>query len=188
MMIARISNLLVRVSTNRVTLAGLLIFVLFTAFVLPKQASQGKQADQQAGTPDLSLYYTSAELYRIAESYGEAGRGDYLRVRFTFDLFWPLVYTFFLATTLSWLFSRAFPPSSAWLYANLAPLVAMILDFAENIFTSIIMLRYPQPTPIIAELAGFLTFAKWIFVTLSFVLLVVGSIAILSHRRKIARD
>lgn len=183
----RLSNWLYKVSTGRVALAALGIFMLFTILVLPRQAASAEQNDAGVGSPDLSFYYSSDELYRMAEAYGEQGRQAYLQVRWTFDLFWPIVYTFFLCTAISWLFSQGFPSGSRWHIANLVPLFAMLFDYLENIFTSLVMLRYPQPCPLGATLAPVVTPLKWLFVGGSFILLVVGLAAGIARRIKNGR-
>jgi len=179
----QISNWLRRVSTDLVTLLGLVIFILFTTLVLPGQApsdrvyeetGQAEENPDGAATPDLSFVYSVNELYEMAESYGVQGRRDYVKARFTFDLVWPVVYTFFLVTTISWLFEKAFPGESTWQRVNLVPTLAMALDYLENISTSIIMTRYPARTALVDSLATVFTPLKWIFVGLSFVLLLCG--------------
>jgi hypothetical protein len=118
----------------------------------------------------------------MAEMYGEAGREAYVRARFTFDVIWPLIYTLFLSTAISWLYGRFISPGSAWRYLNLAPVVGMLFDFLENISTSLVMYRYPQPTPLIAGAAPVFTFLKWLFIITSFVLLVAGIVNALWKR------
>ena len=65
------------------------------------QAADTEIYAEEVGTPDLSLYYSPNELYRMADAYGVSGRAEYIRVRFTFDLIWPLIYTFTLVTVIS---------------------------------------------------------------------------------------
>jgi len=50
----------------------------------------------------------------------------------------------------------------------------LLFDYLENGATSIVMARYPDLTPILPHLAGFLTAIKWIFVGGSFAVLVMG--------------
>ena len=88
----------------------LVIFLLFTALVLPKGSSQAALETNASGSPDLSLFYSVDKLYQMADAYGETGRDAYIRARFTFDLIWPLVYTLFLATAISWVYQMAFTP------------------------------------------------------------------------------
>ena len=178
-MLERISGGVNRYSNGWVTLAGLVIFILFSLLVLPAQTGG---ADSEAGTPDLSLYYSPASLYRMAEDYGPQGRNDYVVARFTFDLVWPVVYTLFLATSISWISTRAYPAGSRLQRANLTPLLGMLFDYLENISTSLVMLRYPAQTPLIDSLAPLFTLLKWLFIAASFALLLVGIVSYLFRR------
>jgi hypothetical protein len=162
-----------RVTNGWVALAALVIFVLFTALVLPRQATQAEVETGEAASPDTSLFYTPETLYELADDYGPEGRQAYIRTRFTFDLVWPIVYALFLTTAISWLYGRTFPAGSPWGRANLVPLVGMALDYLENISTSLVMARYPDPTPVVVWLAPVFTLTKWFFVGGSFVVLVV---------------
>jgi hypothetical protein len=170
----RVSAWLSRVSTGWVALAALVIFVLFTALVLPRQAGQAAQATGSADSPDTSFFYTPGDLYRMAEAYGEAGRQAYVRARFTFDLIWPLVYTLFLATAISGVFRPAFAPDSRWQRANLVPLLGALFDYLENLSTSLVMLRYPAQTAVVDLLAPLFTALKWSLLGASFLLLIAG--------------
>jgi hypothetical protein len=166
-----------RVSTGWVALATLVVFVAFSALVLPAQAAKAEADAGDAGTPDTSLYYSAQELYRMAEAYGERGRAAYVRARFTFDVIWPVVYTLFLSTAIGWLFGRAYAADSRWQCANLVPLLGAAFDYLENLSTSVVMLRYPARTAVVDGLAPLFTVMKWAFVGGSFVLLVVGVVA-----------
>jgi len=169
-----LSDWLTRVSKGWLTLLALITMALFMVLVLPAQSRQAEAVSGGAGSPDTSFFYTPADLYRMAEQYGPAGRAAYIRARFTFDLVFPLVYTAFLATALSWLNQRASAPASPWRLTNLAPVLGMAFDYLENIATSIIMGRYPATTPGIDALAPIFTFIKWILVAGSFVLLLIS--------------
>jgi hypothetical protein len=170
----RFSNWLYHISSGWVALAMLAVFLLFTALVLPGQAASAESSSGEAGSPDMSFYYSSADLYRMAEAYGEQGRQAYLRARWTFDLLWPVIYTLFLSTSLSWLLGRVLPAGSRWSIMNITPAVGMLFDYLENTSTSLVMLRYPQPTPMVAALAPLFTSLKWVFVGGSFILLALG--------------
>jgi len=170
----KISNWLYRVVNGWISLLALLIFIAFTILVLPRQAEKADTFSSDAGSPDMSLFYSPPHLYQMAEDYGEQGRQAYIQQRFTFDIVWPLVYAFFLCTAITWLYGRGFAHSSAWRRANIIPLIAISFDFLENLSTSLVMLRYPQPTPVIDWLAPVFTLLKWIFVSGSFILLLIG--------------
>jgi hypothetical protein len=177
----QLSAWLYQVSSGWVAFASIIIFLLFTGLVLPAQAKDANEISQAAGSPDMSFTYTPGELYEMAESYGVQGRAAYIQARFTFDLIWPLVYTLFLGTTISWTFKRTVISKSLLVWLNLAPLMGMALDYAENIATSIVMYRYPIPTDILATLAPIFTTTKWIFVAGSFGLLLIGILTVIWH-------
>ena len=173
-MAAKFSDWLHRVSSGWVTLGAFVVFVLFTALVLPQQASTAERETGSTASPDTSIFYTPTQLYAIAAEYGESGRQAYVRARFTFDLIWPLVYVLFLTTALSWITNRAFATGSRWRRANLAPLLAGLFDYLENLAASLVLARYPEITPIVDWLAPLFTLLKWTVLGASFVLLVGG--------------
>lgn len=170
-MLRKLSAWLIKISTVWVVVISLVIFLLFIATVLPRQTEQIETQNRGAGSPDTSLWYSAADLYEMAEAYGQNGRDAFVYSHFTFDVAWPLVYTLFLVTSLSWLSVRAFPLGSQYRVVNLVPLFAALFDFLENISTSLIMLRYPAGTPFIDMLAGVFTFIKWFLVAASIILL-----------------
>jgi hypothetical protein len=167
-----LSSWLYWVTSGWVAVLAVVIFAVFSATVLPAQ-SASEPADQDVPAPDLSIYYTADELYRMAESYGQAGRQEYVRARFTFDLVWPVVYTLFLTALISWIGGRVLPEESRWRLVNLLPLTGMAFDYLENIATSLVMLRYPAETPVVPFLAGVFTSLKWLFIGAAFIVLVV---------------
>ena len=173
----KLSDWLYRMSTGWVTLAALVIFLLFAALVLPRQAARAEEETGTGRSPDTSLFYTPEELYQMAEAYGPEGRSYYIRARFTFDLVFPLVYLFFLATSISWIYGHLFVPDALWRWANLVPVLGALFDLLENSTASFVMARFPDRTPVIDTLAPLFTFVKWIFVGGSFVVLGVGLVA-----------
>ncbi len=172
-MLKKISDTLQTISKGWVTLTALVVFLLFTALVLPQQSAKADRETGDVGSPDTTFFYSTSDLYRFAEEYGAEGRAAYVRARVTFDVVWPLVYTFFLVTGVSWLSARAFAPHSRWQMLNLVPVLAMVFDFLENGCASVVMLRYPQLSPLAAALAPPASVIKWALVMGSFVLLLV---------------
>lgn len=174
--VEKISSWFYQISSGWLTLSAVVIFILFTALVLPGQSSRSQSQAGEIGSPDLSIYYSPRSLYEMAEVYGEQGRTEYIRMRFTFDLIWPLVYTIFLTTAISWLYNRKFSTNNPWKRINLLPVMGMTFDYLENISTSLVMYRYPAPTMVIDWLAGVFTTVKWLLVGVSFLILIVGII------------
>ena len=185
----KISNWLIRVSSGWVALAGLIIFLAFTALVLPGQAVQAESYSGDVGSPDSSFFYTADQLFQFAERYGPQGRQAYIRARWTFDVVWPLVYTLFLTTAISWLIKKAGVVDGFLKYLNLIPILGMTLDFMENAAASIVMARYPMATPILPYLAGFFTALKWLSIGGSFLaLLIVLLIALWKWVKKVGQS
>lgn len=175
-MLNKISDGLYRISSNRLTALSVAIFLLFITLVMPAQSAQAAAYSGEVGSPDTTLFYSAENLRHMAEAYGPAGRQAYIRARFTFDLAFPLVYTFFLATSSSWMLQRLLKPANPWRRLNLLPLAAMLFDFLENICTAVVMAAYPAARPLAANLATIFTPVKWFFVCASFLLLLMGSI------------
>jgi len=181
-MLRSLSAWLIRHSPGWLVLLALAGFAVFTAAVLPRQAAGAAEVSAGAGSPDTSFFYSPADLAAMAEAYGPDGRQAYVRARYTFDVAWPLVYGLFLVTSISWLSRRGFPPGSTWRLANLAPMAAVIFDGLENLSTSVVMLRYPEPTPLLAALAPWFTAVKWVLVGASMLLVLICAAAALLRR------
>ncbi len=155
-----------------VVLTTLALFVIYLALILPAEATRSDQVIGSAPSPDTSLYYSKAELYQIAETYGQEGRLYYVDSRITFDILWPLVYTFFLINAISWILNKTILEDSKLRLLNLVPLAGILFDYLENIASMVVMFRYPTPTDILASLAGIFTSLKWVFLGGSFLILV----------------
>jgi hypothetical protein len=175
-MFNKLSEWLYRSSTTNRAVFFLLIVALFSILILPGQSANAEEFSGEVGTPDLSFFYSTEELYGMAETYGEQGRQAYIQARFTFDLVWPLVYGAFLLTSISRLFLRSIPTYSGMRQLNLLPIFGVIFDYLENISTSWVMWRYPEELPIIATLAPVFTFLKWLLIGMAFLTLIVGII------------
>ncbi|MDX9888292.1 MAG: hypothetical protein RBS51_03400 [Anaerovoracaceae bacterium] len=143
-----------------------IIFMVFLILVLPQMAEYSAKVIGDFGSPDTSLIYSGADLYDMAESYGESGRAAYIKLRWTLDFVWPFVYTlFFVLWTLKLL---GYVPRTSWTkHLVIFPLVAMFLDFMENLGATIVMARYPLSSGLIASLTPLMTSAKWLAISAS---------------------
>jgi hypothetical protein len=175
--LSHLSSKLSSHSGGKLVIVALALFVLFMLLVLPIQAEVSSRELAGAGSPDTSFIYSADDIYGWAEAYGAAGREAYVRARWSFDLVWPVVYGFFLVTAISWAGRRAWRPGSRAHLLNLLPIVAVALDYTENILTSIVMLRYPSEAMVAAALASPVTILKWLGVGGSFIALLVGVLA-----------
>ena len=182
-MISRISLGLYRLCNGWIAALATLIFFVFSATWLP---SQGKAAEVYTNgfpSPDTSFsYYTAIDLQTWVAGYGAVGRADYAQARYTFDLAWPLVYTFFLVAVLSWLLPKVTVPTSRWRLINVVPLLALACDYVENIMGGILASSFPTSNPLLANTMAFFTLTKWVFVTVAFVAVAVTGILALIKR------
>lgn len=162
----------------RIWAASLVVFLLFLFIVLPHEAQRSSLATGTDSSPDTSLFYTPAELYDLAESYGPEGRAYYISSRFSFDIIWPAAYLLFLTSSITLMFRRLETPS--WIrLVNLLPFVGFLLDLMENTAASIVMFRFPETSPAAAFLAPWFTLFKWVFIAASFAALVVGAVMLM---------
>jgi len=170
---------IMRVSNKRVFAVSTLLFII-TIVILPS-LQDTMMEDGGSESPDLSLYYSTEDIYRMAENYGAEGRSDYIRMRFTFDLVFPLIYGGFLFSGIGWLFNPENQETGKW-KINRLPLFGVLFDYLENIATSIVMWRYPERTPILDTAATVFTPIKWIIIGICFILILVGLSGLLIKR------
>lgn len=173
-MVKKLSAFFYRFSTGWVALAGVLIFLVFSGLTLPVESSRMDAYAQGLGNPDTSFFYNSSMLLKMAEAYGDAGRTAFLRARWGFDLAFPLIYTFFYITSLSFILKKSLAETSSLRLFNLFPLLGLIFDLAENTATSVVMTAYPLQKTWAQVLAPIFTPLKWIFVITSAILLFIG--------------
>ncbi|WP_226658676.1 hypothetical protein [Pseudalkalibacillus hwajinpoensis] len=158
--------------TPSIWFLSVVIFALFLVFILPEVSDRSYEVTQTRDSPDGSFFYTPETLYRIAEQYGESGRSYYIKERFSFDVIWPLVYWFFLTTSITVLYRSIISEKS--LLLNLLPSFGVLFDYLENLSTSAVMVFYPSKVPVISWAAPFFTSIKWACIYASFVLIMIG--------------
>lgn len=149
-----------------------IMFALFLSLVFPQMTEYSDEMIGKLSSPDESFIYSSSDLYDMAESYGEVGRNAYIKIRWTFDLVWPICYTLFLVAWMVKL-SEYIPGKGKLKYAYIVPLSAIAFDYMENIGTTIVMIRYPLKFEIVATITPVITFIKWIAVTGSVLILTI---------------
>ncbi len=179
-----LSRFFYKFSSGWVVLAALLLFILFAIFVLPGFSEKSVQYSNGKGAPDTTLFYSGADLFSMAEAYGDAGRKSFINMRWTLDLVFPVIYTLFLVTSASWLLRRVIPSGSKWRLLNLFPLTAFILDLLENSATSLVMLRFPERSLFGQVLAPVISPLKWLAVLGAFLLILCATVVYLVSRVK----
>ena len=170
-MFTNLSEKLLAFSSKKLTILGAVLFLVFSMLFLPGQNAIAETYSAGAGSPDTFLFYTPTDLYQIAETYGVEGRAAYIHARWTFDLAFPIIYTFFLIASISWFEKQVLKKDSELRTGNILPLFAMLFDLLENICTSLVFSNYPDYLSFVSMLAPFFTLMKWICIGSSFILL-----------------
>ncbi len=180
----KLSNFFYKLSTGWLVLATGVVFVLFMIFVMPVFSEKTAQYSNGMVSPDTSLFYSADELYRMAQGYGPAGRESFVDIRWTLDLLFPVVYSIFFITTISWFLRRIVPVSSKLRVLNLVPLGAFVFDLLENSATSLVMIRFPATAPLAQALAPVFTPIKWFAVFSALLLLLIVAILLIIKRMR----
>ncbi len=123
------------------------------------------------GSPDTLVLYSHKKLYQIASAYGVNGRLMYIETRIKYDVAWPIIYTLFFITSISWFGRNILSPDSKAGYANILPVFAALFDFSENISVSLVMYLFPEKEIVLSNIASYSTFLKWLFVSSSMAVL-----------------
>ncbi len=149
---------------------SLFLMALFMAVILPIEAHLLNQYLKGISAPDTSIFYTAEHLFKIADSLGAEGRRLYIISRIRFDILWPLVYTFFLFTSISLLYRNdRFLDFLLWIIP-----LGLIFDLLENTIVSLVFYAYPDEWRALAHIAGVMTFFKWFFIFLTAAFLLAG--------------
>lgn len=135
---------------------------------------------------DLQPYYTPGMAYRFLDAYQEEGRRVYLSI-LTADLFYPLVYSLFLALAISWVFRRAFKPENPAQFLNLLPFVAALLDYVENMGVYTLLRHYPERLEDVAQRTAYFSAAKLMLSNICVLALAIGVIFYLARRAGLPR-
>lgn len=151
------------------------IFSLFIAIVLPWINDLSFQLIKMKESIDTSFFTEIKDIYLLREEYGETGRYYYVILRITFDVIWPIVYFLFLTSLTAYL-SKHKTSQSSFLYINYVPLLAVLLDYLENILAVLFMITYPTRIDLLAFLLIVVSINKWVWIGFSFIQIVVLAI------------
>ena len=167
-------NKLITLFSNKyIYLSAGIIFVFFLIVILPDQGEKAAQYIPENGSFDTAFYYSPQSVSQKIAAYGDAGRRAYIRNRWTFDLVYPFVYGIFLFSSISFSIRRLkwkILQKNIW---AIIPLIAVLFDFMENSFVSILMYRYPVQMDSLTYGASIATQIKWLFAYASVALAII---------------
>ncbi len=138
-------------------------------------------ASRLAHLPDLLFTYTPAQLVTMLDSYGEAGRLEYLRLDVA-DMFFPLAYGAFYALTLTYFWGvRGGAVKTASVLAVVS-VIGALMDLTENACIRTVAALFSRGTaadiaaspPLAATLAGIATPVKWVCDVFSMLAILAG--------------
>ena len=145
-----------------------ILFILSLAFLLPWISDLSYQLIGVRESIDASFFTEVKDLYLLRDEYGSEGRHYYIVLRVTFDLVWPIIYYLFLASITAYL-SKHVNTKSNFRYINYLPIIAVLLDFLENILAIFFMAMYPYQVDFIAFLIIVVSINKWVWIAFSFI-------------------
>jgi hypothetical protein len=149
-------------ANGKLAIVSVVLFGLFMAIVLPYFAGL---TEQYGSGPDTMFDFSLGSYYDFRLRYGVEGRRLYIILRWTFDIVWPTVYTFFYFMCIGYLGKKTKDIIGyKWL---LVPVVAVVLDLLENTFATIFLATFPKEVDLIVYLLMMSSMFKWLFVSLS---------------------
>jgi len=185
-MTSKLSRWLNQHSTPRNMLALFALTLLFGVVIFPLIQAQFAGLPAQAAMLDTRFSYTPAQAHEALDAFGESGRQLYLVSALTADLLFPVIYSLFLAMSLTYLLPRAFPLQSLVQRLHLLPFGMAVFDYLENACVAILLASYPTELNGLARLASSFTTTKWLLGASSIALALYGlaRLAVTSWGRK----
>lgn len=157
-MLKKLSNWIYERTHGGLVLLFLGLQMIYASIILPMF-----QPKNNAELLDLQFGFDKATAYRILESYGEAGRADYLQLAMVWDVLFPIIYTISNVLLISFLVRKAFPENQKLRLLNLVPLISMLLDFTENFGNVQLTKEFPNLSDFWVDFASNAGMIKWVF-------------------------
>lgn len=143
-----------KVTNIRLIIGMCMIYLAFPLYLLPNIIDTGS-----VGPLDLLFWYNHETLYSMLNSYGESIRHRYIVGLLSADLFYPVFYGTLLAMLLALIIKELSMPLAR--NSIFLPYIVVILDLTENAHLIFLLNAYPTKHTAIADIAGFITAAKW---------------------------
>ena len=128
---------------------------------------------------DVEVFgFDEEKVHQIMTALGPEGRKQYIRFHRHDDFIFPFSYAIFLSITLFLLAGKRFRNKIQVIIASAIPLFAMLADFIENHFITLICKQYPDIETGIIQTASLANSAKSLFLIITFglaILLLIGN-------------
>ena len=153
---------------GRIASAVGVVFLAFVLWALPAASQAGVDVGLTQSI-DTSFVMSADQLWAIAEGYGPTVRQAYILQRWTFDVVWPIVYTSFFMISALYLGKKIKLNVFVKMLLLIIPL-GVLFDFLENSLVSLVFALFPIRIIGLTEAAVLMTPIKWVFVSLSMIL------------------
>lgn len=164
-------------------LASWFVFVFVMVVILPTVASNASLNGLNESI-DTNFSFDPSLIYSILDNYGSAGRAYYVLQRWSFDLVWPIIYGVPLYLTLNRLITR----SNKWISIMiLSPLIAVLLDYVENIIFTILALAFPLQMEWLTVIGVSVSLLKWVLLSFAMILVFFACLIAFSRFIKIIK-
>ncbi|MBU4307321.1 MAG: hypothetical protein L6428_06580 [Candidatus Aminicenantes bacterium] len=126
--------------------------------------------------------YNAEYAKNLFDNLGASGREAYLFRQIPVDMIYPFLFAVTYSLLLTFLFKKSFNPKSKINGLSLIPIVGGLFDYLENVGIIIMLSLYPIFSESIANITNVFSVLKSIFITLFFVLLVVGIVGLIAKK------
>jgi len=126
--------------------------------------------------------YNAEYAKNLFDNLGAIGREAYLFRQIPVDMIYPFLFAVTYSLLLTFLFKKSFNPKSKINGLSLIPIVGGLFDYLENVGIIIMLSLYPIFSESIANITNVFSVLKSIFITLFFVLLVVGIVGLIAKK------
>jgi hypothetical protein len=160
-----------------------ILFLTFSHFIIPRMARQ----ITPSGDPqllDVQFGYTPDQAYSTLAAIESQGRTIYLIMLAVVDGIYAFIYGMLLILCASFFLNKSLSQDSILRLLNIIAVDAIIFDLLENVSLIYLLLHFPHRADGVARLASLFGMIKWIMITLSIGVVVIGTIGWAISRKK----
>ncbi len=169
-------------AARRVVALLMVLFLVLFLVVFPAVISRLDTLAGKIGMIDTQFSYTPAQVFEMVAAYGPEGRALYVLSTLTADLLFPFNYSLLLALLMILTYRQAFA-NPTWVRRLIfIPFLTAGMDLLENAGIVALLLSFPQQWVWLAQAAGLFTTLKWIFMGVSYTLVLVGFVGLARAR------
>lgn len=156
-----------KINIDRLSLFSLILFILAMVFLLPYMSSLGEELPASL---DTNFFYSVADLKTAILLFNDSQAELYINIRWSYDILWPLVYTFFFVMLTIKFADSTSSKKSHWLFIILS-FFPFVFDMMENTFITLILFSDIFKTNPFYLLAAISSSMKWISIFAVFIII-----------------